>query len=356
MRYFKLFFGLLLSSPLFYSCDSTLNVNAPWKDITVVYGLLNQNDSIHYLKITKAFLGEGNALIFSKIPDSSNYPGRLDVRIEEWKMSYDNNGNVYDSQFIKAIPFDTATITNKEKGDSIFYYPDQLIYKSGITSKLNPDNTYKLYIKDNLTGKEITAETVLIQKLTEITKPLPAPARASFNPGTKNQIIWVTVKGGKRYQFVARFHYLEVSKTDTSDKKSKFVDWVIFNDYKTNNTKGGEDVTQVYSSDAFYTVIGNGIHKNIKDENLSDNYTRAAYKMEYIFTIAADDMNTYMEVTEPSSTIVQEKPPFTNIVNGIGLFSARYDNTIDYPIIQNAFSTQTLQELKVNPSTFDLGF
>ena len=78
--------------------------------------------------------------------------------------------------------------------------------------------------------------------------------------------------------------------------------------------------------------------------------------MEYIFTIAADELNTYMEVTEPSFTIVQEKPPYTNIVNGIGIFSARHDNTGDYPIIQTAFSQQTLDELKVNPNTYLLGF
>jgi hypothetical protein len=356
MRYIKLLTGLLLSLPFLFSCDSTLNVNAPWQDITVVYGLLNQNDSVHYLKVTKAYLGEGDALMFAKIPDSSNYANKLEVRVEEWNMTLDGNGNVVDSQFVSAIPFDTLTMSNKEKGDSIFYYPYQLVYKSAGVNKLNPDHTYKLYIKNPSTGKEITSQTELVSKLADIEKPQPAPARASFHPGTKNQVIWRTVKGGKRYQFVARFHYLEVRKSDTSDKKSKYVDWVIFNDYKTDNTKGGEQVTQIYSSDAFYTVVGNGIHKNIAEENLSEDYTRAAYQMEYIFTIAADDMNTYMEVTEPSTTIVQEKPPFTNILNGIGLFSARYDNTKDYPIIQNQFSVQTLQELKVNPYTYDLGF
>ena len=120
MRNFRLILLLLISFPLFYSCDHTLNVNAPWKDITVVYGLLNQNDSIHYLKITKAFLGEGNALMFSKIPDSSNYPDKLDVRVEGWEIN-----SKYDSSLKQTILFDTTTITNKQEGDSVFYYPYQ---------------------------------------------------------------------------------------------------------------------------------------------------------------------------------------------------------------------------------------
>ena len=44
-----------------------------------------------------------------------------------------------------------------------------------------------------------------------------------------------------------------------------------------------------------------------------------------MFAVAGDDLNTYMEVSAPSTGIVQEKPSFTNITNGIGIFSARYN-------------------------------
>jgi hypothetical protein len=59
-----------------------------------------------------------------------------------------------------------------------------------------------------------------------------------------------------------------------------------------------------------------------------------------------------MEVTEPSLSLVQEKPAFTNIVNGIGLFSSRYMKSSDSLDI----SQLTKDELKVNPHTRDLGF
>jgi hypothetical protein len=104
-----------------------------------------------------------------------------------------------------------------------------------------------------------------------------------------------------------------------------------------------------YSSDVFYTILGSHIP-------VDPGVNRVASKMEYIFTVAADDLNTYMEVTEPSFTIVQEKPPFTNVTNGIGIFSSRHDNIKDYPIIQTSFSQQTLDQLKVNPNTYLLGF
>jgi len=344
MKYFKAVIFFILSAYILTSCENDIDVNADWKDITVVYGLLDQSDSVHYLKITKAFLGQGNALVFAQIPDSSNYQGKLEVRMEGWEMI-----TQYDSTLQQTIYFDTITIDYKEKGDSIFYYPHQLVYKSVGSEKLNGNYIYKLFIKDPQTGKEITAETALVQKMPDISKPDPAPARATFISGTKNQVEWTSAKGGKRYQLVARFYYLETPKDTSFPASLKSVDWVIFNDLKTENTLGGVTLKYSYSADVFYTVLGSHIP-------VDPSVERTAGKMEYIFTVAADDLNTYMEVTEPSYTIVQEKPPFTNITNGIGIFSARHDNTKDYPIIQITFSDLTLAELKVNPNTYLLGF
>jgi hypothetical protein len=48
---------LLLLIPLaFTSCETDFELNAEWKDITIVYGILNQNDTAHYIRIQKAFL------------------------------------------------------------------------------------------------------------------------------------------------------------------------------------------------------------------------------------------------------------------------------------------------------------
>jgi hypothetical protein len=343
MQYLKAFVFFTFVSCLLFSCDSKLEVNAEWKDITVVYGLLDQSDSMHYLKITKAFLGPGNALDFAKIPDSSNYKSKLDVRIEGWEI------NKFDSSLKQTILFDTTTITNKEEGDSIFYYPSQLVYKSVGNEAMNSNYIYKLFIKEKESGKEITARTPMVQKMPDITRPKPAPASATFIVGTKNTVEWTSAKGGKRYQFVGRFYYQETKIADTSQKSLKHVDWVIFNNVKTENTEGGISMKYSYPADVFYIVLGSHIP-------IDPTVNRAAMRMEYIFTVAADDLNTYMEVTEPSYTIVQEKPPFTNISNGIGIFSSRHNNTKDYPLIQITFSQQTLDELKVNPNTYLLGF
>lgn len=327
--------ALALLLPLLPSCKKELNVNADWKDITVVYGLLNQNDTAHYLRITKAFLGPGNALDFAKIPDSSYYHDSLAVRMEEW------NG----STLLKTFLFRDTLLTDKEAGDSVFYFPEQIVYKTKGT--LNVDNIYRIFIVNTNTGKEITAETELVHPFT-IERPLPPPAKATFQAGKTTQTIWYTAQNGRRYQLLIRFHYIEYQIADTSQKEDKYVDWLIFSNIKSQNLDGGVKMEYPVSGDAFFIVLGGNIPVN-------PNVTRAARDAEYIFTVAADDLNTYMEVTEPSNSLIQERPPFTNIVNGIGLFSSRYNNRVDNSRVLQ-ISDMTKAELKTNPNTMNLGF
>ena len=44
-----------------------------FKETAVVYGLLDQSDSVHYVKINRAFIGPGNSLEFAQIPDSNYF-------------------------------------------------------------------------------------------------------------------------------------------------------------------------------------------------------------------------------------------------------------------------------------------
>jgi hypothetical protein len=59
-----------------------------------------------------------------------------------------------------------------------------------------------------------------------------------------------------------------------------------------------------------------------------------------------------MEVTEPSLSLVQERPSYTNITNGIGLFSARFMKVVD----SLSISQITKDSLKINAHTRNLGF
>jgi len=44
-----------------------------------------------------------------------------------------------------------------------------------------------------------------------------------------------------------------------------------------------------------------------------------------LFSVGSSTLNTYINLNEPPTGIVQERPVYTNIEGGIGLFSCRYN-------------------------------
>jgi hypothetical protein len=341
MQYRKFLIGFLLILPFLNSCKKDFSVNAEWKDITIVYGLLSHNDSVHYIKITKAFLGPGNAYDYAKIPDSSNYPaGELSVRLDEYDES---------SYLVRSIPFDTITLHTKDTGDIVFhknfYYPNQLVYKSNAV--LDQNNTYKLVIHNNKTGLEVTSQTNLVNNFS-IIKPDPfAPEeKIVFIPNENTTVAWTSAVGGKRYQLIIRFHYNERPINNPAAAwTAKAIDWFVFSNELSRTTNGQEDMVKSIKGDAFYSFLA----ANIDTTTL---LTRQAGLVDYIFNVASEDLTTYMEVNEPSTSIVQYRPPFTDIDNGIGLFSSRLVKSIN----SRRLGDYMVDSIRANPKTSNLGF
>ena len=79
------------------SCTTDVDLYADYKDITIVYAMLNPKADTNYVKITRAFCGTNdnpiNANEIAQIFDSSNYSGKLDARIIEMKNTH---GNVFE--------------------------------------------------------------------------------------------------------------------------------------------------------------------------------------------------------------------------------------------------------------------
>ena len=291
-------FSLFLTlSIFFFSCKTDFNPNAPYQDITVVYGLLNQNDSITYIKINKAFLGNENAYVMAQNPDSSSYNGNLEVKLEEWI-----NGS-----YSKVFNFDTTTIYNKEPG--IFYAPKQVLYKCVTYHQLSPGKEYRLKIKNIKTGKTIYSSTYLVNDF-YISTPDANSQNIDFTKTGKKKLVWTSAKNGRRYQPKIRFNYSETDALNNTTQK--YVDW-IFSDQKSSELGGVSKMEVEYYGSAFFQLLKSNIPVN-------HNLTRKYGKVEIIITVGADELSTYLDVNAPTSSIVQVRPEYTNISNGIGIF------------------------------------
>lgn len=311
----------------FYACETDFDTTAPYEDITIVYGLLDSKDSMQYIKINKAYLAENNVVTYAAVEDSNSYPYPLDVWIEEWSMG--------DS--IKAYAFDTTTIYNKEPGQ--FYNPDQVIYRwnkpaqpykikyivEGLNDTigveyfwLNDESDFRLKIRNPKTGKVITAETPLVEDF-DITRPgFAAFIRFVEDPVNPKQFSWEAAENGGSYNYELRFNYqeLEFNSSDTIDK------YIVLAKQALTADPGTSEYSFYYWDYNFFTACENLIpySDQSKEAQIKERYTGT---VELIVAAGETQLSLYQQVYEPSNSIVQEKPTYTNIDNGLGIFSSR---------------------------------
>jgi hypothetical protein len=286
------------------SCDNELVVIDDWTEVPVVYGLLDPQSSEHVVRVTRAFLGEGSALEMAQIPDSSYYGDELTVRLIEilpsgsWNRTWD---------------LDTFWIHDKKPGT--FYSGDQMLYR--VNANLDMNNNYMLLLRNLNTGLQASGTTSLVEPI-EITKPRGGQLYFSFTSLAETQVEFKSAPNGRVYQLVIRFHYKEVD-INTNDTTSHYVDWA-FPNKKASYLAGNERIIYSFPGSAFY---GN-IQAQLKAK---DGIKRLPENIDFIAYAGGDELSTYIDITAPSTSIVQERPQYTNINNGIGIFSSRTSAT-----------------------------
>jgi hypothetical protein len=298
---------VLLATSLFTSCKNDVEINGEWKDISVVFGLLNQLDTAHYVRISKAFLGEGDASVFAQQFDSLYYhPDMLEVTLSE-KIN-GNQTRFFTLEADQSIP----------KDDGIFAAPNQILYKFQTPpgNPLKPEAVYGLTIKKVNTGELVTAETGLVKPFF-LSSPISILGYSIY-PRQKTTVKWTAPVNGKLFEVFIRFLYREYPEGSPSEVVKKFVE-INLGRISSTNTDGSEELQRVIQNIDIYQALS----ANILPSTVSNPKLRFADSLVVIINAADDDLNTYLEVNKPSNTIAQERPQFTNIVNGIGLFASR---------------------------------
>ncbi len=321
LRYLSFSAACILSGMLVNSCETEVDIQAPYEDVTLVYGLLNQQDSIHYIKINKAFLGEGDAFVYAQERDSSEYnPANVDARVEQ----LDDNGNV--ARTYPLIPDE-----NVAKEDGVFYSPLQTVYYfvTDPNERLSSSAEYRLAINVGGENKFVSALTPLIDdndgnyQFDGLIVGLPRVGLATVSQFTNSLAVeWVSAPGGKRYQLSFLWGYTDiyVNGNDTT-QQSYTVRWP-FPTMKAPNADGGDGMEVVINGEDFYKFLATQVPDFDDTPNLYRRIPDIDIDLE--LAIGGEQLDIFMDVAEPATGVAQEKPQYTNIDNGIGIFSCRY--------------------------------
>lgn len=313
----KFFSGLLLLTSIlaFQSCNEEVNLIGEFEETAIVYGLLDKADSVHMIKINRAFIGPGNSIEIAGIPDS-NYFENVVVTVKEYYL-----GNLNRTWILE----DTL-VDNKDEG-GIFFAPEQKLYffETSPSAPLLDEAIYKLHIDVNNGEFEVEAETGIVSGMICSASAQNQSFRFASNPGVY-ETASIGVTTGNSFQVNTTFvtNYREWTGTSYVDKSFS---WNL-----------GEKETNPNSTINF-SAQGQTFYNLMKSSCEAGNASadrRTFVSFDVVVTGGAEELYNYILVNQPSSSLAQSKPTYTNLTatNGhgvIGIFSSRQTLKINKP-------------------------
>lgn len=342
------------------SCNEDIDFTGTASEAPVLYCLLDQNDTLHYVKLTKAFAGNNNASEVALIDDSSYYD-QVDIVIEQWAGSTK----------IGEYQLTDTVITGKDPG--AFYSPDQKVYyfKEDNLKAIHTINTpngsqtfnveYRLIASINNGEFKITANTELVQG-TSITTPISQGAYAfvNYNNGTTNYLQQnVKINAGNSSIVEARLQFFMDEYYNGVPVEKSYI-WKLGYMSEDAFASGGIAAFKA-SGETFINLV----KSNVTEDPTIDK--RVLKKVRLLATCGTSDLNKYILVNQPSSSLAQTKPTFTNLSTSdgrpvVGIFSSRstiIQEKLAYnPMAQTlrAFDKNSTKELCTGPVTGLLKF
>ena len=296
----KIYLLVSVFTIIFTSCDTDFDVNAEWEEVTVVYGLLDAGDEMktQQIKISKAFLGKMDALQMAQFADSINFDqGELAVKVIKVK----NNG-IRDTITLDEVP----TLRN----DGVFN-DSIIVYTFENNNFLNSNFEYELLIKNNITGNEVSSATNIISGFNfDMGAGFPFGFIETWIPGNPS---------------ATKFSSTVVTWGNSTDNGVQYQIELIFNYNENDIAKNLIYTSSVLEETNIFEFEGEKFFNFLKNELVKDPLIERKFlSIDLIMTVGSENLKTYRVINEEITGIVQERPQFTNINNGIGLFSARF--------------------------------
>lgn len=316
---------IALSSLLTVSCDNEIEINAPVKDVTVVYGLLNSGETTHKFKINRLVQNTTTAGQTAKDRSAAEYPS-----LNAWLI--EGTYDISTQKFTPSTPDKRAKLVEFEeskKDSGMFYYPSQKLYKVE-NFNLNPAKNYRLEIIKTET-ETVSANTSLIENSKEsLLKGLNS--RVGFrlyNDGEDKETRKFSVKvlppnGAKSFDVKMKFRYVEEFKGGQKENKYFSVNLGTYTVPVVGTTnRRADEIDVLFGAKTFYQIIANKIPP-MSDTILSKNVVRRIPdSLSFEVALADPTLNAYIEVNKPTSSLLEDKPPYTNVNGGIGIFASR---------------------------------
>ncbi len=330
-----------------------------------VYAIITPQESMQMIRINKIFLGEGDANVMAKQPDSVNYQsGELTVWLEHY-----NNGSKIAAEMVngKTEVYFRDSLIQTEPGA---FSTTQRVYVCN--DRLFSWGQYKLFIKNNHTGNVFKATTNAIDSMPlTFLQPFAWPylnSAQGYTPQAGDPFIDYSnqvnsqgvytkaVAGGYLHDLTIRVHYYDsVYPAPTSNPSGKYFhtyDYVFFPKQLTEQENLGINkffIFRFYSKNLF-AEMATDVQAHA---NPAAFVGRKMFRVDFMTYAATQEYYDFLQYSAPSLSFAQEKVLYSNFEDraALGIFTFKSRSLIA-KVPANAF----IDEFANNKYTCNLNF
>jgi hypothetical protein len=315
------------------SCETDFAIEAIEKEIPVVYGVLNINEPMQYIRVQRAFLSKGsNVSDLAKDPNVLYYIG---------------------GKAILTVPTTGKTILGKrinvedigiKRDMGLFAESPNILYEFETKDWMVTPPGKVIFTFENASLPEsITAQISMVKDL-QLREGIPS---VPLNLGYDRIITigWNHSTDTKLFDLTMRIHYQEKSNKTKGIFINNSIDWVL-----KNNLEVGSDPnkgTFSFKGVEFYKFLGNSLE-------VSSDIQRNMKSVDIILSAGGSEFKEMLDLNQANFGLTGSNsiPRYSNIVNGIGFLSSRMKvNRTDIPL-----SSVTLDSLRLGVYTRSLQF
>ena len=317
-----------------FSCSNEFELNAPAKEIPIVYGLLSRSDEVHYIRVEKAFIEENtSALELAQDPNALYFE---DVQVE---LVRENSGTAF------LLDRVDASQLGLERETGIFATTPNILYKIEANElNLQEEEIYRLNIRRAADDLLTTAITPIVGDV-RLNRPIPGDQKPPLRVIVDDEltIVWAADETAKLFDVTMRINYEEFNPNEPNSVVQKSLEWALA---KSVESIDGPNRVEPEGIE-FYQFLNGNIA-------VDPNLQRVLKTIDIRIDAGGAELFNYINVGQANTgiTSAQVIPNYTNLSSGLGIFASR--NTL----LETGFvlDAQTKQELRNNDLTKDLNF
>ena len=326
---------LLIVLTSIFSCSNDFELNAPAKEIPIVYGLLSRADEVHYIRVEKAFIDEQiSGLALAQDPNALYFE---DIIVE---FIRERDGTIFNLERVDGSQL------GLEREDGIFATTPNILYKIESNElNLQEEEVYRLNIRQPNSEELLTTATTPIVGDLRLNRPIPGNEKPPLRILEDNEltILWGADETAKLFDVTMLIHYEEFEPNNANTIVSKTIEWPLA---KSLGSLDGPNRVEPEGIQ-FYEFLKANITEN-------SNVQRVLRTIDIRIDAGGEELFNYINVGQANTgiTSAQVIPNYTNLSNGLGIFASR--NTL----LETGFviDSATKERLRDSEITRDLNF